>query len=342
MESKRQIYIEVFFVLLMTSSLVQAKTIIIKPDKSGDFATIQAAIDAAEDGDEIVLEQGIYTGAGNRDLNYKGKAITIRSRYPDDNECMRNTIIDAQGEGVIVRFIDDEGPGSVFKGFTLGAGDTTKNVLGDPGFFEFSKNARPTTRRLRNKPVSSSQSSTFVESPITTSEIICPGLDDSPDGRIWDGHNPFHQPANTTNYYGSGDIDLDGLVTITDKILLEQIINGTYPANIRADINGDGIIDSTDTTLLDGALSSGTLPAWWNQLTTRQQRNDWIDIFLALEKTNEHIYTPNFFVCHHFAYQTSVHGAFRRDDFAVIITNPSLISGCLFVASLEYKLLVSF
>jgi len=68
MESRRQIFINVFFVLLIAPSLVRAKTTIIKPDKSGDFPTIQAAIDAAENGDEIVLEQGIYTGAENRDF----------------------------------------------------------------------------------------------------------------------------------------------------------------------------------------------------------------------------------------------------------------------------------
>jgi Protein of unknown function (DUF1565) len=113
------------------------------------FYTIQRAIDAANDEDIIIVMAGRHKGPGNRNLNFLGKAITVRSRNPDDNECLRATIIDAEGQGVIVRFVYDEGPDSVFEGFTLGAGDTLPPVQGVPGFFEFSDNARPTTRRLR-------------------------------------------------------------------------------------------------------------------------------------------------------------------------------------------------
>ncbi len=44
-----------------------------------DFLTIQAAIDAAVDGCEIVVADGTFTGDGNRDLDFGGKAITLRS-----------------------------------------------------------------------------------------------------------------------------------------------------------------------------------------------------------------------------------------------------------------------
>ena len=116
-------------------------------DAAGDgsalspFQTIQYAIDAAGDGDTVIVLEGRYTGPGNRNLDFKGKAITVRSRNPDDDACMRETIIDAEGQGVIARFVNDEGPESIFEGFTLGAGDTSKGVIrGEPGFFEFSKN----------------------------------------------------------------------------------------------------------------------------------------------------------------------------------------------------------
>jgi|GEM_PF-1728939 len=62
-------------------------------DGSGDFTTVQAAIDASSDGDIIELCDGIYSGTGNRDLDYGGRAITIRSQSGNRGAC----IINAQG-----------------------------------------------------------------------------------------------------------------------------------------------------------------------------------------------------------------------------------------------------
>lgn len=60
----------------------------VAPDGSGEYPTIQAAIDAAVPGDIVELADGVFTGAGNRDLDYLGKAITVRSRSHDPSTCV--------------------------------------------------------------------------------------------------------------------------------------------------------------------------------------------------------------------------------------------------------------
>ncbi len=54
--------------------------------------TIQSAINAAVDGDTVIVADGTYTGDGNRDIDFKGKAITVRSENGAEN-----CIIDCQG-----------------------------------------------------------------------------------------------------------------------------------------------------------------------------------------------------------------------------------------------------
>jgi len=57
----------------------------------GQYPTIQAAINAANNGDTVIVADSTYTGDGNRDI-YFGKAITIRSQNGPEN-----CIIDCNG-----------------------------------------------------------------------------------------------------------------------------------------------------------------------------------------------------------------------------------------------------
>jgi len=57
-----------------------------------DYSTIQEAIDHCWDGDTIWVADGTYTGTGNRDIDFKGKAITVRSESGPET-----CIIDCQG-----------------------------------------------------------------------------------------------------------------------------------------------------------------------------------------------------------------------------------------------------
>ena len=48
------------------------------PDAPLTYPTIQAALDASQDSDVVLLGQGVYTGPGNVELTPRGKAITLR------------------------------------------------------------------------------------------------------------------------------------------------------------------------------------------------------------------------------------------------------------------------
>lgn len=85
------------------------------PDGSGDFPTIQAAVDAAENGDTIELEDGTFTGAGNRAIDFSGKAITVRSVSGDPQFC----VIDCQALGRGFVFDSGETAAAVLSGVTI-------------------------------------------------------------------------------------------------------------------------------------------------------------------------------------------------------------------------------
>ena len=85
------------------------------------FDAIQEAINVAVDGDIIELADGTYTGTGNKNLNFDGKAITVRSAHTDPSLC----IIDCQGSGYGFSFSSGEASDSVIRGLTITNGVAT-------------------------------------------------------------------------------------------------------------------------------------------------------------------------------------------------------------------------
>jgi len=78
------------------------------------YSTIQAAIDDASDGNTIWIADGQYSGEGNFDIDFKGKAITVRSENGP-----QNCIINCQSKGRGFDFHNGEDDSSVLDGFQI-------------------------------------------------------------------------------------------------------------------------------------------------------------------------------------------------------------------------------
>jgi hypothetical protein len=107
----------VAFIFLLLASASVAGTYRVRPDGSGDYPTIQDAINAAADGDSVILAPGTFTGPGNRNIDSLGKAIVITSRHGPDA-----TTIDAEWATRAFYIHQGEGNGTVISNITISHG----------------------------------------------------------------------------------------------------------------------------------------------------------------------------------------------------------------------------
>ncbi|MBG81332.1 MAG: hypothetical protein CMJ39_11585 [Phycisphaerae bacterium] len=82
-----------------------------------EHETIQGAIEAASDGDTILVAPGIYTGSGDWVINTLGKAIVIRATdTPED------TILNGEGLRRVLHFANNEQSNTIIEGFMITGG----------------------------------------------------------------------------------------------------------------------------------------------------------------------------------------------------------------------------
>jgi predicted outer membrane repeat protein len=111
---------------LNTSAVVDMGALEFKPQVYNSatgvwYHYIQAAINDAYDTHELVLEPVLFCEA----INLSGKAVTIRSKNPEDSNIIAETIIDAEGYGQPAVTCDSgEGPDTVLAGLTLTGSST--------------------------------------------------------------------------------------------------------------------------------------------------------------------------------------------------------------------------
>jgi len=103
----------IFFLIIFTST-IHAVTVLVP----SQYPTIQEAIDVCVDGDTVLVADGTYTGDGNRDIDFLGKAIMVKSENGPEY-----CVIDCEGSEVEPHrgfyFHNGEEASSVLQGFTI-------------------------------------------------------------------------------------------------------------------------------------------------------------------------------------------------------------------------------
>jgi hypothetical protein len=132
-----------FFSLLLLFSLawspeVFAATLAVP----SQHPTVQAAIDAATPGDEIVVSPGTYLET----ISIGGKDLTLRSTDPTDATVVEATILDASLSGSVITFEGTETASCLIAGFTIQNGSA---VTGG-GFLGNESRATIQHNRIRN------------------------------------------------------------------------------------------------------------------------------------------------------------------------------------------------
>lgn len=222
-----------------------ARTIYVDANGTGDYPTIQAAIDGATNSDIIILQPGTYTGDGNRDIDFRGKAITVRGVDPNDPNIVSATIIDCQGtdeephRGFYLHRA--EGPGSIIAGLTITNGYGQHEYTSRWANYEsvggaiFCFNSKPTITQSRIEHNEAGDSGGGIwcdqSSPLITDCVL------SGNSAITGGgmYNSFlSNPAltnctfskNSARGYGGGTYNYEGNPTVTGCIFSANSASG--------------------------------------------------------------------------------------------------------------------
>lgn len=112
--------------ICLFSSILKCITYEVKIDGTGDFTSIQTAIEASTNLDTILVYPGTYF----ENIDFLGKKISVTSLFIENqnDEFIHNTIIDGNQNGSCVKFSGGEDENTILCGFTIQNGSGSERV----------------------------------------------------------------------------------------------------------------------------------------------------------------------------------------------------------------------
>jgi hypothetical protein len=230
--------------------------VIIVPD---NYSTIQAAINAANNYDEVVVKTGTYY----ENIDFQGKKITVRSDFDLDpgtyDIIPEFTVIDGGYIGTVVMFKNGEDENSVLEGFTLRNGQAQAVTYGAGGGI-YCSGSSPTIKNniiVNNEADNGAGIYSSFGSPTVTHCKIIDNDAANGGGGIYCGSNAA---AISNNIIIGNFADAGGGLYFTGKGLTgPPVVTNNMIAWNRGNLYGGGIYCfSTDLTATNNSISENT------------------------------------------------------------------------------------